>query len=123
MYHCLEHMLFKGTETRDAKSIAKLIDSIGGNVNAFTGKESMCYYARVLDEFAPTAVDLLADLVLRPSFLEDELERERKVILEEIKMVEDTPDELVHEQFVEDLWAGHPLARPILERRPVRKSC
>ena len=117
IFHCLEHMLFKGTERRDARTIARLIDSIGGHVNAFTGKENMCYYVRVLDEFVPTAVDLLSDLILRPTFLGDELERERKVILEEIKMVEDTPDDLVHTMFTQHFWKGHPLARPILGTR------
>ena len=98
--HFVEHMLFKGTDTRSAEDIAQAIDSIGGQLDAFTAKEYASYYIKVLDEHLPLAVDLLADIVLRPAFSPDEIEREKKVILEEIKMVEDTPDDLVHEIFV-----------------------
>ena len=112
--HFVEHMLFKGTDTRSAEDIAQAIDSIGGQLDAFTAKEYASYYIKVLDEHVPLAVDLLADIVLRPAFAADELERERKVILEEIKMVEDTPDDLVHELFTQHFWEGHPLGRPIL---------
>ncbi len=112
--HFVEHMLFKGTDTRTAEDIAQAIDSIGGQLDAFTAKEYASYYIKVLDEHLPLAVDLLADIVLRPSFAADELEREKKVILEEIKMVEDTPDDLVHELFTQHFWEGHPLGRPIL---------
>jgi predicted Zn-dependent peptidase len=112
--HFVEHMLFKGTDTRSAEDIAQAIDSIGGQLDAFTAKEYASYYIKVLDEHLPLAVDLLADIVLRPAFAADELEREKKVILEEIKMVEDTPDDLVHELFTQHFWEGHPLGRPIL---------
>jgi predicted Zn-dependent peptidase len=112
--HFVEHMLFKGTDTRSAEDIAQSIDSIGGQLDAFTAKEYASYYIKVLDEHLPLAVDLLADIVLRPAFAPDEIEREKKVILEEIKMVEDTPDDLVHELFTEAFWQGHPLGRPIL---------
>jgi predicted Zn-dependent peptidase len=112
--HFVEHMLFKGTDTRTAEDIAQAIDSIGGQLDAFTAKEYASYYIKVLDEHVPLAVDLLADIVLRPAFVSDEIEREKKVILEEIKMVEDTPDDLVHELFTQHFWEGHPLARPIL---------
>jgi predicted Zn-dependent peptidase len=112
--HFVEHMLFKGTGTRSAEDIAQAIDSIGGQLDAFTAKEYASYYIKVLDEHLPLAVDLLADIVLRPAFAPDEIEREKKVILEEIKMVEDTPDDLVHELFTQHFWEGHPLARPIL---------
>jgi predicted Zn-dependent peptidase len=112
--HFVEHMLFKGTDTRTAEDIAQAIDSIGGQLDAFTAKEYASYYIKVLDEHLPLAVDLLADIVLRPAFAAEELEREKKVILEEIKMVEDTPDDLVHELFTQHFWEGHPLARPIL---------
>jgi predicted Zn-dependent peptidase len=112
--HFVEHMLFKGTDTRSAEDIAQSIDSIGGQLDAFTAKEYASYYIKVLDEHLPLAVDLLADIVLRPAFAPDEIEREKKVILEEIKMVEDTPDDLVHELFTESFWQGHPLGRPIL---------
>src|SRR5919106_2133859 len=112
--HFVEHMLFKGTDTRTAEDIAQAIDSIGGQLDAFTAKEYASYYIKVLDEHLPLAVDLLADIVLRPAFAPDEIEREKKVILEEIKMVEDTPDDLVHELFTQHFWEGHALARPIL---------
>jgi predicted Zn-dependent peptidase len=112
--HFVEHMLFKGTDTRSAEDIAQAIDSIGGQLDAFTAKEYASYYIKVLDEHVPLAVDLLADIVRRPAFAADEIEREKKVILEEIKMVEDTPDDLVHELFTQYFWEGHPLARPIL---------
>src|SRR5262245_60772536 len=112
--HFVEHMLFKGTDTRTAEDIAQAIDSIGGQLDAFTAKEYASYYIKVLDEHLPLAVDLLADIVRRPAFAADEIEREKKVILEEIKMVEDTPDDLVHELFTQHFWEGHPLARPIL---------
>jgi predicted Zn-dependent peptidase len=112
--HFVEHMLFKGTETRSAEDLAQAIDSIGGQLDAFTAKEYAGYYIKVLDEHLPLAVDLLSDIVRRPAFPADEIDREKKVILEEIKMVEDTPDDLVHELFTEHFWEGHPLARPIL---------
>jgi predicted Zn-dependent peptidase len=112
--HFVEHMLFKGTDTRSAEDIAQSIDSIGGQLDAFTAKEYASYYIKVLDEHLPLAVDVLADIVLRPAFASDEIQREKKVILEEIKMVEDTPDDLVHEIFTQHFWEGHPLGRPIL---------
>ena len=112
--HFVEHMLFKGSDTRTAEDIAQSIDSIGGQLDAFTAKEYASYYMKVLDEHLPLAVDLLSDIVLRPGFAAEEIEREKKVILEEIKMVEDTPDDLVHELFTEHFWEGHPLGRPIL---------
>ena len=112
--HFVEHMLFKGTDSRSAEDIAQAIDSIGGQLDAFTAKEYASYYIKILDEHLPLAVDLLADIVLRPAFVPEEIEREKKVILEEIKMVEDTPDDLVHELFTQHFWEGHPLGRPIL---------
>jgi predicted Zn-dependent peptidase len=112
--HFVEHMLFKGTATRSAEGIAQAIDSIGGQLDAFTSKEYAGYYIKVLDEHLPLAVDLLSDIILHPAFESDEIEREKKVILEEIKMVEDTPDDLVHELFTQGFWDGHPLGRPIL---------
>src|SRR4029450_5868501 len=112
--HFVEHMLFKGTASRSAEDIAQAIDSIGGQHDAFTAKEYASHYIKVLAEHLPMAVDLLADIVRRPAFTPDEIEREKKVILEEIKMVEDTPDDLVHELFTQHFWEGHPLARPIL---------
>ncbi len=112
--HLVEHMLFKGTATRSAQDIAQEIDSIGGQLDAFTAKECASYYVKVLDEHLPRAVGVLADLLQHPKFDPDEFAREKKVVLEEIKMVEDTPDDLVHEIFTQRFWSGHPLGRPIL---------
>ncbi len=112
--HFVEHMLFKGTTSRSAESIAQDIDSIGGQLDAFTAKEYASYYIKVLDENLPLAVDILSDIVLNPAFSPDDIEREKKVVLEEIKMVEDTPDDLVHEIFTQAFWEDHPLGRPIL---------
>ncbi|MGH9387597.1 MAG: M16 family metallopeptidase [Vicinamibacterales bacterium] len=112
--HFVEHMLFKGTPTRSAEAIAQQVDSIGGQIDAFTSKEYAGYYVKVLDEHLPIAIEILADLVANPLLAETDIEREKKVILEEIKMVEDTPDDLVHEIFSESFWAGHALGRPIL---------
>ena len=112
--HFIEHMLFKGTQSRSAEDIAQAIDSVGGHLDAFTAKEYASYYIKVLDEHLPLAWDVLSDIVLHPAFRADDIEREKKVILEEIKMVEDTPDDLVHELFTQALWEGHALGRPIL---------
>ncbi len=112
--HFVEHMLFKGTPGRSAEEIAQQVDSIGGQIDAFTSKEYAGYYLKVLDKHLPLAVDILADLISNPLFAEEDIEKEKKVILEEIKMVEDTPDDLVHEIFAEGFWSGHPLGRPIL---------
>ncbi len=112
--HFVEHMLFKGTGTRSAEDIAQAIDSIGGQLDAFTAKEYASYYIKVLDEHLPLALDILSDIVRNPAFDPDDIEREKKVVLEEIKMVEDTPDDLVHELFTQGFWENHPLGRPIL---------
>src|ERR1700748_2017131 len=112
--HFVEHMVFKGTETRTAQRIAREVDAIGGNLDAFTGKETICFNIKVLDEHVPTALDVLSDLVLHPTFAEGDIQRERGVIFEEIKMDEDNPDYLVHEIFTQNFWRGHPLAQPIL---------
>ncbi|MCC7007272.1 MAG: insulinase family protein [Acidobacteria bacterium] len=114
MAHFVEHMLFKGTTSRSAQVIAQTIDSIGGQMDAFTSKEYAGYYIKVLDEHLPLAIDLLSDLVMRPAFASDDVAREQSVILEEIKMVEDAPDDLVHEVFAQQFWSRHPLGRPIL---------
>src|SRR6476469_4763738 len=120
--HFVEHMLFKGTATRTAEDIAQAIDSIGGQLDAFTAKDYASYYIKVLDEHLPTAVDLLSDIVMNPKFEAEDLEREKKVILEEIKMVEDTPDDLVHELFTQHFWEGHSLGRPILGSKETVES-
>jgi len=115
--HFVEHMLFKGTATRSAEDIAQAIDSIGGQLDAFTAKEYASYYIKVLDEHLPLALDILADIVRNPAFTPADVEREKKVVVEEIKMVEDTPDDLVHEIFTQGFWENHPLGRPILGTR------
>jgi predicted Zn-dependent peptidase len=115
-------MLFKGTSTRSAEDIAQAIDSIGGQMDAFTAKEYASYYIKVLDEHLPLAVEVLGDIVMRPAFSPEDIEREKKVVLEEIKMVEDTPDDLVHELFTENFWADHPLGRPILGTKETVES-
>lgn len=112
--HFVEHMLFKGTHRRTARDLAQLIDSIGGQVDAFTSKEYAGYYIKVLDAHVPLALDILSDMVLHPALAPDEIVREQGVVLEEIKMVEDAPDDLVHELFAQQFWAQHPMGRPIL---------
>jgi predicted Zn-dependent peptidase len=129
--HFIEHMVFKGTKHRTAEEIARQVDSIGGNMDAFTAKECICFNVKVLDEHVPTALDILSDLVLNPVFDAADIARERGVILEEIKMDEDNPDYLVHEIFTQNFWKDHPLGKPILgtketvkrfERQPVLEA-
>ncbi|HEX6130259.1 MAG TPA: pitrilysin family protein [Actinomycetota bacterium] len=112
--HFLEHLLFKGTERRSARDIAEAFDAVGGDLNAFTAKEFTCFYARVRDRDLELAVDHLADMVQHSVIRGADLEAERQVILEEINMHEDSPEDLVHDLFVEALWPDHPLGRPIL---------
>src|SRR5450432_1833089 len=120
--HFVEHMVFKGTRSRSAQRIAREVDAIGGNLDAFTGKETICFNMKVLDDHVPTALDVLSDLVLDPVFSDDEIQRERGVILEEIKMDEDNPDYLIHEIFTQNFWKDHPLGKPILGTRETVKS-
>ena len=115
--HFVEHMVFKGTQNRSAEDIARQVDSIGGNIDAFTAKECISFSIKMLDEHLPIALDVLSDLVLNPIFDEQDISRERGVILEEIKMDEDNPDYLVHEIFTQNFWKDHPLGRPILGTR------
>ncbi|MUK89865.1 insulinase family protein [Ornithinibacillus sp. L9] len=112
--HFLEHMFFKGTDTRSAIDIAEAFDSIGGQVNAFTSKEYTCYYAKVLDTHKDFALEVLADMFFNSSFDAEEMEREKKVVYEEIKMYEDTPDDIVHDLLARASFGGHPLGYPIL---------
>jgi predicted Zn-dependent peptidase len=112
--HFLEHLLFKGTKARSAQDIAQAFDAVGGDVNAFTAKEYTCYYARVLDRDLGMAVDHLADMLQRSLLRSTDLDAERQVILEEIHMHEDSPEDVVHDVFTEALWPDHPLGRPIL---------
>src|SRR6185369_14048477 len=112
--HFIEHMVFKGTKNRSAEEIARQVDSIGGNMDAFTAKECIGFNVKVLDEHLPIAMEVLSDLVLNPVFDANDIGRERGVILEEIKMDEDNPDYLVHEIFSQNFWKDHPLGKPIL---------
>ncbi len=112
--HFLEHMFFKGTKTRNAQDIAEAFDSIGGQVNAFTSKEYTCYYARVLDTYKEYALEVLSDMFFESTFPEEEIKRERKVVMEEIKMYEDTPDNHVHDLLSQASYGNHPLGRSIL---------
>jgi predicted Zn-dependent peptidase len=111
--HCLEHMLFKGTKRRTAEQIAQEIEDVGGSLGAATGKENTCFYGRVMGEHLPVAIDLLMDMITNASLTADDLEVERQVILEEIKMYEDDPEDFAHETMILNIWPGHPLSRPI----------
>ncbi|NOY86283.1 MAG: insulinase family protein [Deltaproteobacteria bacterium] len=115
--HFIEHLVFKGTPLRTAKEIALGIDSLGGSINAFTSKEYTSFFARILGESLGEAMDILGDITLNPLFQEIDLERERDVIIQEISMVEDTPDDFVHDLHVQEFWGGHELGRPILGTR------
>ncbi len=112
--HVVEHMLFKGTSHRSAREIAETMDGVGGNLNAFTDKETTCYYAKVIDRHVPLAMDVLSDMFLRSLFEAQELEKEERVILEEIKMYEDSPDELIHDLFIRTMWRGSDLGEPTI---------
>lgn len=120
--HFVEHMVFKGTKHRSAEDIARQVDSIGGNMDAFTAKECICFNIKVLDDHLPIAIDVLSDLVLNPTFDGTDIGRERGVILEEIKMDEDNPDYLVHEIFTQNFWKDHPLGKPILGTKDTVKT-
>src|ERR1700686_549414 len=120
--HFIEHMVFKGTKHRSAEDIARQVDSIGGNMDAFTAKECICFNVKILDEHLPIAMDVLCDLVLNPTFDAQDITRERGVILEEIKMDEDSSDYLVHEIFTQNFWKDHALGKPILGTKDSVKS-
>ncbi|WP_017186074.1 M16 family metallopeptidase [Alkalibacillus haloalkaliphilus] len=115
--HLIEHMLFKGTDKRSPKDIAEAFDKIGGQVNAFTSKEYTCLYARVMDQHAEEALEVLSDMILNSKFVEEELEREKKVVLEEILMTEDDPDDIIHDYLHEVSFESHPLSQSILGSR------
>jgi predicted Zn-dependent peptidase len=112
--HFIEHMLFKGTEKRSAEEIARVVDSTGGNLDAYTAKELVSFSSKVIDEHLPIAFDVLADMLIAPSFRDDDIEKEKGVILEELKMDVDNPEYLVHETFSSKFWKNHSLGRPIL---------
>jgi predicted Zn-dependent peptidase len=117
IFHLIEHMIFKGTKSRSAMQIAKDLDGIGGFSNAFTSKEQTCFYGRVLDRHLPFLIDLLSDIFINSVFNEKELELEKSVVLQEIHMMEDTPDEYVQVLFDQAFWGGDPLGRPIMGTR------
>jgi len=112
--HLVEHMLFKGTQKRSARRIAEEMDGVGGNLNAFTDKETTCYYAKVMDQHIPLAVDVLTDMFLHSRFEPEELSKEQKVVLEEIKMYDDSPDEMIHDLFIQTMWHGSNLGAPTI---------
>lgn len=112
--HFIEHMLFKGTENRTARQLAESLEAVGGQLNAFTTKEFTCYFAKVLDEDISLAIDVLSDMFFNSRFEGKEIEKEKNVVIEEIKMYQDTPDELIHDLFSQYAWDGHPLGKPIL---------
>jgi predicted Zn-dependent peptidase len=114
IFHLIEHMIFKGTKSRSALQIAKDLDTMGGFSNAFTGKEQTCFHARVLDKHLQSLTDLLSDIFINSIFAERDLELEKGVVLQEISMTEDTPDEYVNVLFDQTFWGGDPLGRPIL---------
>ena len=115
--HFIEHMMFKGTENRTARQIAEAMDALGGQINAYTTKEYTCYHTRVLDEHFGRALDVMSDMVLRSLFAQKDVERERNVITEEIKMYEDAPEELVHDALQDTIWRNSSLGMPILGTR------
>jgi len=115
--HFLEHMLFKGTHKRSAEDIAREVDAIGGNLDAFTGRELVGYNTKVLDDHLPVAFEILADMLLNPRFDLEDIEKEKGVVLEELKMETDNPESFVHELFVSNFWKKHPLGLPILGTR------
>ncbi len=112
--HLIEHMVFKGTRRRRMHHIAQRLESVGGYLNAFTGKEYTCYYARALDEHIDRAIDTVCDLILSPSFPEKELDKEKDVVLEEMKMYDDAPEDLIFDHFESVAYRGHALARPVI---------
>jgi predicted Zn-dependent peptidase len=120
--HFIEHMVFKGTKHRSAEEIARSVDSVGGGLDAFTSKELVSYNTKVLDEHLPLALDILADLALHPLFRESDIEKEKGVILEEIKMEADQPEFVLHETFISNFWKGHGLGKPILGTRDTVKK-
>jgi predicted Zn-dependent peptidase len=117
MSHFMEHMMFKGTPTRTAAQISEAFDQLGGELNAFTSKEYTCYYARVLDEHVPTAIEILSDMVVNSLLDEEACANERQVVIEEIARMEDTPDDRIHEMFARTLWPDHPIGLPILGQK------
>lgn len=115
--HFIEHMVFKGTKNRSAEDIARLVDSVGGGLDAFTSKELVSFNTKTMDQHVPLALDILSDMVLHPLFRESDIEKEKSVVLEEIKMEADQPEFVLHESFISNFWKGHGLGKPILGTR------
>ncbi|MFR3071507.1 MAG: M16 family metallopeptidase [Paeniclostridium sp.] len=120
--HFIEHMLFKGTKNRTSKEIASTIDNLGGQINAFTSKECTCYYVKLLDEHINIGLDILSDMFLNPLFDKEDIEKERQVILEELKMYEDSPEDLVYDLLLENIYKDHSLGMNILGDRNTLKT-
>src|ERR1035438_9352859 len=120
--HFIEHMVFKGTKNRSAEDIARSVDAVGGGLDAFTSKELVSFNTKVLDEHVPFALDVVSDLVLNPVFREEDIEKEKGVILEEIKMEADQPEFVLHEAFISNFWKGHGLGKPILGTKETVKK-
>ncbi len=120
--HFIEHMVFKGTKHWSAEDIARSVDSVGGGLDAFTSKELVSFNTKVLDQHVPLALDILSDLVLNPLFRADDIEKEKGVILEEIKMEADQPEFVLHETFISNFWKGHSLGKPILGTKDTVKN-
>ena len=117
MSHFMEHMMFKGTPTRDAAQISETFDGLGAELNAFTSKEYTCFYARLVDEHVPTAIEVLSDMVCNASLADDACVKEREVVIEEIARMEDAPDDRIHEIFAKALWPKHPIGLSVLGSR------
>lgn len=115
--HFIEHMMFKGTKNRNSFDIAESLESVGGHLNAFTGKELTCYYAHILDEHLPIAIDVISDILKNSLFDAGEIEKEKQVVLEELKTIEETPEDLIHELFASDLFSNHPLGLSTIGKR------
>ncbi len=115
--HFLEHMFFKGSQARSAREIVEAFDNIGGELNAYTSKEYTCFYAKVIDEHMPLALDIMLDMLCRPAFVAEDVEKEKQVVLEEISMYEDSPDEIIHDHLAQAIWPAHPLGRPVIGTR------
>lgn len=115
--HFLEHMFFKGTQSRSARQIVEAFDNVGGELNAYTTKEYTCFYSKVIDEHMPLAVEVILDMLCRPLLSSEDIEKEKQVVLEEIAMYEDSPDEIIHDYLAQTIWPSHPLGRPVIGNR------
>lgn len=120
--HFIEHMVFKGTKNRSVREISQSIESVGGYLNAFTSKEHTCFYARVLDDYSDLAMDVLSDLTQNPTFPEKELEKEKGVVIEELRNAEDDPDDIIHDYFEKSIYGSHPMGSPVIGTEQTLRS-